>query len=87
MCYDCQSEGKHKQALCTLCKEDKASGKLFKKAGDAPGVTKKQLGVRREAKEAKKNECGRCGLLFKSRNALFRHVKETGHFQKRRKRK
>ena len=87
ICYACQSKDKHKSSLCALCKEDKANGKLFKKTGDAPDVTKKQLGVRHEAKAAKVNECGRCGEKFKSRNALFRHVKETGHFQKRRKRK
>ncbi len=85
ICVPCQEKEKHKSALCSLCKEDAKQGRAFQKPGDAAGP--KGIGVRQQAKQLKINKCGKCQEVFKSRNALFRHLQETGHVTRNKKRK
>ena len=74
-------------AKCTLCKEDAALGRRpFTKAnhrrevaaaGSILGGPEGGNGGRKKDKQ--ENMCGVCQEKFKSRNALFKHLNDTGH--------
>jgi hypothetical protein len=81
-------------AKCTLCKEDEQTGKrAFTKANHRREVAEagpilgggggKGGGAGAAGNRGKKvraeHLCGMCQASFKSRNALFKHLNETGH--------
>jgi hypothetical protein len=78
---------------CTLCKEDEALGrKPFNKKEHYRQVAEVEITVDPEkrqpvVKKKAKCLCGVCSTEFPSRNALFRHLTESGHHNRRAKKK
>jgi hypothetical protein len=101
ICPQCIEKDVDKTAQCTLCQEDAKLGKKkFDKAqhkrdvqnslNQVPLWRQKQGGG--NAPQAKKptvdkKSCGVCKEVFKSRNALFKHINETGHHNRHSKKK
>jgi predicted sulfurtransferase len=73
ICEDCQNL--HPDTLCKLCKREMVTvnPKAFKKAIAKP--------------KARTPDCGVCGLQFNSRNAMFKHLKESGHMDRKAKKR
>lgn len=92
LCTNCLKTDADKHgAKCHLCQEDeKEKRKPFNKklhyaeimGGDEEGgLNNKNSGApgKRPKPAAATHTCGVCEEAFKSRNALFKHIKESGH--------
>ncbi len=88
LCNDCLASDA--VALCTLCQEDKVKGHAqFNKRKHYNEVALQQTKCQIEkshlsssmlaTKKLAVHACGVCDHVFTSRNGLFRHIKETGH--------
>ncbi|KAJ3252160.1 hypothetical protein HK103_001813 [Boothiomyces macroporosus] len=77
ICDDCQAQNKEKETVCHLCKEQDIKPQLSNR--------EKKLHDKQAVKL--KPECGVCSEVFKSRNALFKHLQETGHQNRKAKKK
>lgn len=92
LCMDCQQLNERK-FKCTLCQEDDELGrKPFNKKEHYRQVAEEILEVDPVAKvpvvkKKAKSVCGVCSEEFTSRNALFRHLSESGHHNRRAKKK
>jgi len=102
LCTQCAASGEHSNIKCSLCKEDEKLGRrpfnkkehykeveevypelitsiTGNKPQDAAGVSTK--------KRKSDAVCGVCAESFPSRNALFKHLKESGHQNRKAKKK
>lgn len=73
ICEACQKLKKELEVVCHLCEEQNIEPKCNK-----PKLAQQVHSI---------PECGVCGMNFKSRNAMFRHIKETGHADRKARRK
>ena len=102
ICPQCIENNVDKTALCTLCQEDEKLGReKFDKSKHKREVQQNlsQTPIWRQKNGGdthkdttngatfNKKSCGVCKEVFKSRNALFRHIKETGHHNRHSKKK
>ena len=87
LCSACLASGPNllkKEVCCTLCAEDKAKGRAsFDKKRHFEEI---RGSVNEDGKKRKGDSlnCVVCNTVFKSRNMLFKHLKDSGH-QKRQK--
>jgi hypothetical protein len=93
LCPQCLSRVDQQQFKCSLCKEDEALGrKPFNKKAHYRQVAEEIITVdptaqRPIVKKKSKCLCGVCSVEFPSRNALFKHLTESGHHNRRAKKK
>jgi hypothetical protein len=93
LCPTCLSHTDQHQFKCSLCKEDEALGrKPFNKKEHYRQVAEEIITVdptaqRPVVKKKAKCLCGVCSVEFPSRNALFKHLTESGHHNRRAKKK
>jgi predicted sulfurtransferase len=72
ICESCQTKKLELVVVCQLCNEQNMKvTKKFKK--DKGGV--------------KRIDCGVCGVVFESRNKMFKHLNETGHADRKSRKK
>lgn len=95
LCPACLDKKAERYAKCFLCQEDeKNNRKPFDKKAHMMSISGGECGdevVEIEewrkplqggingSKKPKVNKCGVCEEVFKSRNALFKHITESGH--------
>lgn len=98
LCPDCLKHGAP-DAKCFLCQEDEKEGRRFDKRSHFNGLIADDLeklansgkvnGVNLLSKKRIRgiHTCGVCEEVFTSRNALFRHIKESGHANRKSKKR
>ncbi|KAI8893618.1 Rhodanese-like domain-containing protein [Globomyces pollinis-pini] len=72
ICESCQEEQKDSVTVCHLCKEENRKPE--------PSNREKR---RQEQANNPQNVCAVCSESFKSRNAMFKHVEEYGHRERK----
>lgn len=80
ICQECQSAGKQFTTVCHLCQEE----------GVEPTMSNRQKRKQMESADAdggQRNTCAGCGESFRSRNGLFKHLQETGHQERKAKKR
>lgn len=101
LCPDCLKAPEKKDAICFLCQEDKSQGRQkFDKRkhfndlvlGDCDKLDSNGKRALPAAMTTNKrirgiHTCGVCEEVFTSRNALFRHINETGHANRKSKKR
>ena len=97
LCPDCLKSGAP-NAKCFLCQEDERAGRRFDKRQHFNGLVASDIEKLASSGRANVNllskkrirgihTCGVCEEVFTSRNSLFKHIKETGHANRKSKKK
>lgn len=76
ICEECQSAGKEFSTVCHLCQEE----------GVEPTMSNRQK-RKMEEEKVPNNTCAACGEAFRSRNGLFKHLQDSGHAERKARKK